>query len=433
MKFYIIFLILINTLLAINPPPLPVKTKNYANVGIPPPLPMKRNSYVITDHNNVLKVQSQFRHSVVTYYVRGKQLFECDDKLLLNYKDAFKYCQIANEFEESKFGKNHRNSRRSHSFRRNSLIRSNSDLTDIRNSNSRLSDLSMGRKDSLSGSRNALLGLSKSSSSQSLKELKKHLSLRKSSVSGSNNDIWVRRNSVSETTSNLSSKRDSLFGSNKSLILRKNSITGSTGSLSKNRKSSLSRSRESLNGNSLDKEENKKHLDKYTDKKPKSHQIWLRVWSRCDVKCYSKQYYEKFKSLVFTEINLYRQLHKAIPLVLNAKLEIIAQELVDKYSWEKKLDIDNYYYYGVLYGNSRITSASKIIKSWYDTNDKYNFLLGKKISPAALSFTQIVWASTTQLGIGVQHEDDHIFVVCIFYPKGNIKKEYKKNVHKWIN
>uniref|UniRef100_A0A0K0FD08 CAP domain-containing protein (inferred by orthology to a zebrafish protein) n=1 Tax=Strongyloides venezuelensis TaxID=75913 RepID=A0A0K0FD08_STRVS len=453
MKFYIIFLILINTLLAINPPPLPVKTKNYVSVEIPPPLPMKRHSYFITDNNKVLKAQSKVRHSVVTYYVRGKQLFECDDKLFYNYKDASNYCQIANEFEAHKVGKSNWDLR-SPLLRRKSLSRSNSDLTDKRNSNSRLSYVSMDGKNSfledrrnsnsrhsyvsmhgrnsLSGSRNSLSGINRSSSLKSLSEQKNLSKQRRNGVSWSNEDLSSIRNSISGSNSNLSPRRDSVFGSIDDLQRRRNSLTGSINDLSR-RKNSLSRSRESLNAGAIANEINKEYLSKKTKKKPGSHEIWLKVWKDCSFKCYSANYFDVYKNKALLELNLYRIKHKANILQMNSRLAYLAQDLAEEYLVRRKLDIKKYYIYGILYNKVKVTLATTVLKTWYESKAKYNFLLNKPSSDAALSFAQLVWRSTAQIGIGVQLDDDEIIFVYVFYPKGNINGEYRKNVHKWIS
>uniref|UniRef100_A0A0N5BJX1 SCP domain-containing protein n=2 Tax=Strongyloides papillosus TaxID=174720 RepID=A0A0N5BJX1_STREA len=301
---------------------------------------------------------------------------------------AEKYCAMLNKYELKKAEQNHRHHTSTIENRRKSLSRSNSDLTNKRNSISESSSFLRGSKNSFSGSKSSLSGISRSSLRQSLTESSNHLSPRRHSISGS---------------------RD---------------LSG---------RSSLSKSRESLNNNGIDNERNKQLHDKYTKQKPKSHQIWLRVWSSCSVECYSANYYDVYKQKVLTEINLYRQMHNVLPIRISPKLSVIAQELADKYAMRQTLDVDKNSEYGILYEKSRIESASKVIRDWYNTNEKYNFFLGKKNSKSARSFTQIVWATTTKFGIGVQHDSGYLYVVCVFSPKGNKKGEYKKNVHKWTN
>uniref|UniRef100_A0A0N5C4W4 SCP domain-containing protein n=1 Tax=Strongyloides papillosus TaxID=174720 RepID=A0A0N5C4W4_STREA len=419
MKVYILLLTLINTLLSQEPPPLPLKRHSYVKAGnspalyskdhthgnevIPPQLPSKRFSYVIPNQNRVLRPQSIVNYSVKLYLARGMKFYECNRVTFSNQAQAEKYCAMLNKYELKKAEQNHRHHTSTIENRRKSLSRSNSDLTNRRNSISESSSFLRGSKNSFSGSKSSLSGISRSSLRQSLTESGNHLSPRRHSISGSNRDLSWERNSISGSTRDLSGR------------------------------SFLSKSRESLNNNGIDNERNKQLHDKYTKQKPKSHQIWLRVWSSCSVECYSANYYDVYKQKVFTEINLYRQMHNALPIRISPKLSVIAQELADKYAMRQTLDVDKNSEYGILYEKSRIESAPTIIRDWYNTNEKYNFFLGKKNSKSARSFTQIVWATTTKFGIGVQHDSGYLYVVCVFSPKGNKKGEYKKNVHKWTN
>jgi len=47
------------------------------------------------------------------------------------------------------------------------------------------------------------------------------------------------------------------------------------------------------------------------------------------------------------------------------------------------------------------------------------------------SFTQIVWKSTTNLGLAMVRDPHYVMVVAIYKPPGNIEGEYAANVSKW--
>uniref|UniRef100_A0A0N5C4W3 SCP domain-containing protein n=1 Tax=Strongyloides papillosus TaxID=174720 RepID=A0A0N5C4W3_STREA len=509
-----------------DPPPLPKKTKSYgdkvkssvpltskhhsyAREENPPPLPSKHHSYFLNERNEVLKAQSINHYTVQSYDVGDRTFYKCNDIAFYSSVEAKIYCQKLNNYDLPKAKQNHWHRRTSIENSRKSLSRSNSDLTNRRNSNSRLSSLSMGRKNSLTGSRNSLSGLNRSSSRQSLTDSGKKFSLRRSSVSGSNNDVWVRRQSLTDSKKNLSLRRSSVsgsnddiwvrrqsltdskknlslrrnsvygsnndvwvrrnsvygsnkdiwvkrhsvsgsigdlssrknpvFGSNNNLSSRRNSILGSTGELSgrrsslSGRKDSISKSRESLSNDAIGNEISEEPYAKSMKKKPKSHDIWLKVWKDCSVQCFSENYYDVYKQKALLEMNMYRLKHRSNILEINIKLAEFAQELAEQYVTTQKVDVNVYYNYGILYGKSIITSATTIIKDFYETNVKYNYILNKVSSKAAYSFTQLVWKSTKQVGIGVQDDGKYLYVVCIFSPKGNKKGEYKKNVHKWTN
>uniref|UniRef100_A0A0N5B1Z9 SCP domain-containing protein n=1 Tax=Strongyloides papillosus TaxID=174720 RepID=A0A0N5B1Z9_STREA len=130
------------------------------------------------------------------------------------------------------------------------------------------------------------------------------------------------------------------------------------------------------------------------------------------------------------EINSYRSMHGVEHLVTTQQLTELAQVLADKYALWQNLEIHKHFAYGVLYTYVRVFSASVIVRNWYDTNTKYSFGRGNIKSKAAKNFAQLVWKSTKQIGIGVQDEDGYLYVVCVFFPKGNKKGEYKKNVLK---
>uniref|UniRef100_A0A0N5B3S9 SCP domain-containing protein n=1 Tax=Strongyloides papillosus TaxID=174720 RepID=A0A0N5B3S9_STREA len=209
-------------------------------------------------------------------------------------------------------------------------------------------------------------------------------------------------------------------------------MSQSTGELS-GRKNSISKSRESLNNIAIGNEISEDPYAKNMRKKPKSHEIWQKVWKYCSVQCFSENYYDVYKQKALLEMNMYRLKHRSNILEINIKLAEFAQELAEQYVTTQNVDVNVYSNYGILYGKSIITSATTIIKDFYETNVKYNYILNKVSSKAAYSFTQLVWKSTKQVGIGVQDDGKYLYVVCIFSPKGNKKGEYKKNVHKWTN
>uniref|UniRef100_A0A0K8RA27 Putative antigen 5 protein n=1 Tax=Ixodes ricinus TaxID=34613 RepID=A0A0K8RA27_IXORI len=72
--------------------------------------------------------------------------------------------------------------------------------------------------------------------------------------------------------------------------------------------------------------------------------------------------------------------------------------------------------------------AEMAVQYWYDENKKYDYAAGR-YSPDTAHFTQMVWISTTQVGCGYNvSSSTTIFVVCKYYPQGNIPGEYQSNV-----
>uniref|UniRef100_A0A0K0FCZ6 CAP domain-containing protein (inferred by orthology to a zebrafish protein) n=1 Tax=Strongyloides venezuelensis TaxID=75913 RepID=A0A0K0FCZ6_STRVS len=472
MEFYILSIMLFNTLLSMLPPPLPKKTKIYGEIGtppplpprdqtsvkknIPPPLPLKRSRYNKKGHKINGKYQSKEYHRVRSYIVRGMILYECNHITFLNQMEAKRYCRIINN--------NKRSSNRKYPWEntpiianpRNSFSQPNNDLTNRKKSISGSDNYLTRRKTSLSVSRNSLSGLRKSSSNQSLNKSKSNLLSRKKDVSRSNNNLSSRINSMSVSISDLfgrksSSRRsqtnskDDLLSRNKdvsrlnnSLSLRKNAISVSIGNLLgrsslSERKNFLSRLKKNFNISVIYYRISEMIHIKTMKNKPKDHMIWLKVWKGCNVNCYSKDHNDVYKGLASLEINMYRFLHRVKHLKLSSYLGVIAQELAEEYAIRQKVDLNLYPSYGILYDKSSIASASTIVKSWYERSRKYNFMFGIPTSKSALSFTQIVWKSTTELGIGVKVDNGNLFLVCVFYPKGNQKGKFKRNVYKLTN
>uniref|UniRef100_A0A0N5B1X3 SCP domain-containing protein n=1 Tax=Strongyloides papillosus TaxID=174720 RepID=A0A0N5B1X3_STREA len=384
-------------------PLLPLKRHGSSKKGSPPQLPSKRNSYEHRGNKIVIKPQVTSEHKVKSYTVRGMAFFECNQITFLNHEQAKQYCESLNASKGSKVRQNLLHHTPIIENHRPSLVSNDYQLY-RKKSVSVPGDFPTGRKNFLSVSSVSQSGLSKSSSRHSLTE--------------SNNDLL--------------SRRDSVFESNTDLLSERNSISGSRSSLS-GRGSSLSTSRNRLSSNIIDNEISKGSHDKHTKNKLRSQLIWLKAWELCNLKCYSANNYEVYKQRFFNEINMYRSLHKVTSLELSAGLSVLAQKIADEYAARIKFNVDEYPNYGILYGRSRVEAASTILKSWYDKNEKYNFFWGKTSSKSALSFTQIVWATTNKFGIGVQHDNGYLFVVCVFFPKGNQKGKYKKNVHKWKN
>uniref|UniRef100_A0A0K0FD16 CAP domain-containing protein (inferred by orthology to a zebrafish protein) n=1 Tax=Strongyloides venezuelensis TaxID=75913 RepID=A0A0K0FD16_STRVS len=219
------------------------------------------------------------------------------------------------------------------------------------------------------------------------------------------------RNAISRISRSLSRKSQKKTTTN--LPIRRNSTSNSNQSLVRN-----------VIGNSL--------IEFYPDKKINvksfSYMTWNKVWHSCNYKCYFSQNYGQFKNLIMTEINTYRLNHGVRQLISSSYLQDIAQKYANDYANKQKLNVNPYATYGVLHASVQITSASSIIRSFYDTKRKYSYFLNKPMSRVALCFTQIIWASTEKFGIGVQHHNTNLYIVLLFHPNGNIKGKFKKNI-----
>uniref|UniRef100_A0A0N5BTT0 SCP domain-containing protein n=1 Tax=Strongyloides papillosus TaxID=174720 RepID=A0A0N5BTT0_STREA len=202
------------------------------------------------------------------------------------------------------------------------------------------------------------------------------------------------------------------------------------------RRNSLSASRQSLNDGIICYRQNPEFLKKYINVKTSSYFVWRSIWDDCPGHYYSKHHYSLFKKLVLTEINTYRYHHRVHYLLPSHELYTIAQKLAEKLALKGKINThkDKYSKYGILSTQTTKFLSSTVVKNWYDTKIKYDFLLKGPLSYAAHSFAQIVWKGSHKIGIGVNEVNGNVTVVILFYPKGNTHLQYKKNVfqkEKW--
>ena len=67
------------------------------------------------------------------------------------------------------------------------------------------------------------------------------------------------------------------------------------------------------------------------------------------------------------------------------------------------------------------------VDSWYSEIDQHNFgVEGRGASTG--HFTQVVWATTKKLGVGVASKDGKVIVVANYQPPGNYRGQFVKNV-----
>uniref|UniRef100_A0A0K8RGB2 Putative antigen 5 protein n=1 Tax=Ixodes ricinus TaxID=34613 RepID=A0A0K8RGB2_IXORI len=135
--------------------------------------------------------------------------------------------------------------------------------------------------------------------------------------------------------------------------------------------------------------------------------------------------------------NHYRAKHHALPLKSNTTLYLLAR------GWAKKLAIQDdpknvthrpgkglgeNIYWMTLSQAPYEKYAQLAVDKWYEENVKYDYERGG-YSAATAHFTQLVWRATTQVGCGYSvSRNNTIYVVCNYYPQGNIQGQYQENV-----
>ncbi|CAM4618298.1 unnamed protein product [Leuciscus chuanchicus] len=144
-------------------------------------------------------------------------------------------------------------------------------------------------------------------------------------------------------------------------------------------------------------------------------------------------YDNSFKKEFLETHNQYREQHHAPPLVYSEDLCKAAQLWADHMLEKRSLghsdtdDGENVYY---SFSSTKKTPTGKeAVGSWYSEIKDYDF---KKSGhqPKTGHFTQVVWKSSTELGVGLATDGNTVFVVGQYKPAGNITNAgyYEKNV-----
>lgn len=74
-------------------------------------------------------------------------------------------------------------------------------------------------------------------------------------------------------------------------------------------------------------------------------------------------------------------------------------------------------------------NARDVCKSWYEEVKQYTWNTEPRVSFKAGQFTQMVWKSSKELGIGVARtKNGKVIIVASYYPRGNIIGHFLNNV-----
>uniref|UniRef100_A0A8C2G5B2 Im:7150988 n=1 Tax=Cyprinus carpio TaxID=7962 RepID=A0A8C2G5B2_CYPCA len=137
---------------------------------------------------------------------------------------------------------------------------------------------------------------------------------------------------------------------------------------------------------------------------------------------------DSFKKEFLETHNQYRKQHQAPELRYSDELCSAAQKWADHLLSIRSLahsDTENGE--NVFYSSSSVKKTPK--DSWYSEIKDYNFSSpGFQYSTG--HFTQVVWKSSTELGVGLATDGNTVFVVGQYKPSGNITNAgyYEKNV-----
>ncbi|CAI9738089.1 wall PRY3-like isoform X2 [Octopus vulgaris] len=135
--------------------------------------------------------------------------------------------------------------------------------------------------------------------------------------------------------------------------------------------------------------------------------------------------------------NFYRARHGSSELTLSQMLSDSAKKWAEILSRMKYIHHSSRNIRGIRIGENIavilsnkpvICSGEEVTAQWYSEVEQYNYEQGGDTSTCG-HFSQIVWRSSRQMGIGqASTTDGHSIIVAHYYPAGNISGHYNTNV-----
>ncbi|KAF4524072.1 hypothetical protein B566_EDAN013020 [Ephemera danica] len=145
----------------------------------------------------------------------------------------------------------------------------------------------------------------------------------------------------------------------------------------------------------------------------------------------SEESFSEFEIEALEAHNELRKQHGAPPLELSRELCNYANEWAIHLSEINTLEHRTEGTYGenlyVKWGTGFTVDGRTAVQSWYDEIKDYNFSepgFGMNTG----HFTQVIWKSTTEMGIAIVTEGNGFFVVANYSPHGNMQGEFEDNV-----
>ena len=142
-----------------------------------------------------------------------------------------------------------------------------------------------------------------------------------------------------------------------------------------------------------------------------------------------------FRAAALKQHNVYRAKHGVPPLVLSAQLNDVAQHNAEQLARTNQLVHsdntqlgENLYAFGS--SGQALPRSEAVVDRWYGEIQNYNFNK-PSFHTGTGHFTQLVWKSSKELGMGMaQAADGTWYVVANYSPPGNISGQFPLNVLK---
>ena len=180
-----------------------------------------------------------------------------------------------------------------------------------------------------------------------------------------------------------------------------------------------------------------------TQEKAKNTEIDLTKDDNIEVVSYSENdmNLENLRQMELNEHNYLRSLHGVPPLILNKRLndiaqnyaKILARKKVMEHSEEEDRALDGQYVGENLYMKMSSGKVKYVCgdmsKSWYSEIKDYDFETGESTGVTG-HFTQLVWKDSKEVGFGIAFNGGYLFTVANYFPGGNFNMDitYKEQI-----
>jgi len=138
---------------------------------------------------------------------------------------------------------------------------------------------------------------------------------------------------------------------------------------------------------------------------------------------------DQFRAECLKAHNEYRRKHGVGPLKLDSTISNFAQNWANTIASRRQLEHSSDRKYGenIYWSSGKSITGKAPVDSWYDEIKQYSYK-NASFSSGTGHFTQVVWKSSCDLGVGMACVGNEVYVVASYYPVGNVYGEFSKNV-----
>jgi len=153
--------------------------------------------------------------------------------------------------------------------------------------------------------------------------------------------------------------------------------------------------------------------------------------ARCEEEAGDEKF-TRFQRECLASHNLFRARHGAVALELSTKLCGVAQDWAEHLVAAARLEHrpasnlgENIF--SSWSSQARSPAGGEAVDSWYSEIKQFKFGV-EAVAGGTGHFSQVVWAASTKLGVGLATNRGKVVVVCNYDPPGNFRGRYKENV-----